>query len=827
MSPLTPRLLSVLPVLLGAAACRPPDDKGDGGGGDAGPDPYDVPVGPYDATIRWTSYGIPHIEAADHGSLAYGMGYAFARDHACVLADQVLMVRSERARFFGPGPGDIHIATDFGWKGLRVFAQAEEGFFSLSADVQDALVGYAAGYNRYITESAAALPDDCRGAPWVRPVTHIDLLAYYLAFGLNASGAIFVDAVGTAAPPTAARATGGFAPPPSLDRFGAAHKPTFGSNGWAIGRDRSASGGGALLSNTHFPAEGERKWHESHLTIPGELDVYGVSLMGVPVINIGFNDAVAWTHTVSYTPRFTAALLSLDPADPTRYAWDGGMREMVPTTHRIEVLQSDGSLETLERTLWDSHWGPVLNAPVLGWNERYALALADANRNNLRMADTWLALNRARSIDAVEAALETHAGIPWVHILAADASGDVLYADPGSAPDWSAEAEARYPAWLDAEPLAALFDDAGAITVDGSDPVFSWVEAADQAVPGLVPYARSPRARRTDLAFNANDNHWFTHPTERLGGYAWIFGPEGAPPSARTRQNARFLAADAAAAGEDGRFTVDELEAAALSGVGLLAAELREGVAARCRSAGTATADIGDGAQTVDLGPACAALEGWGGTVRLDDRGAPLWREFLTAGTFSYADTVDAGALFAVPFDPADPLGTPAGLAPAPASGEDPVAAALATAVLHLAAAGFGPDASLRETQFLRKGGDDLPVPGGTFWEGVIQIADYDAGNATLLPREPVAPWVNPTSGLSADGHQMNNGNSWVMAMAFTPEGPSARALMTYSQSGVPGSPHFTDQTARYGEEQLRPILFTAAEIAADPNLETLTLRLE
>ena len=104
---------------------------------------------------------------------------------------------------------------------------------------------------------------------------------------------------------------------------------------------------------------------------------------------------------------------------------------------------------------------------------------------------------------------------------------------------------------------------------------------------------------------------------------------------------------------------------------------------------------------------------------------------------------------------------------------------------------------------------------------------DRCGARRTLLPREPVAPWVNPTSGLSADGHQMNNGNSWVMAMAFTPEGPSARALMTYSQSGVPGSPHFTDQTARYGEEQLRPILFTAAEIAADPNLETLTLRLE
>jgi acyl-homoserine-lactone acylase len=65
------------------------------------------------------------------------------------------------------------------------------------------------------------------------------------------------------------------------------------------------------------------------------------------------------------------------------------------------------------------------------------------------------------------------------------------------------------------------------------------------------------------------------------------------------------------------------------------------------------------------------------------------------------------------------------------------------------------------------------------------------------------------------------------MAMAFGAEGPEARAVLTYSQSGDPASPHFTDQTVLYGEERMRPILFSAGDIAADPALETLTLTLD
>lgn len=50
-----------------------------------------------EAEILRTTYGVPHIYADNLESLAFGMGYAFAEDNICVLADQVIRFNSERS----------------------------------------------------------------------------------------------------------------------------------------------------------------------------------------------------------------------------------------------------------------------------------------------------------------------------------------------------------------------------------------------------------------------------------------------------------------------------------------------------------------------------------------------------------------------------------------------------------------------------------------------------------------------------------------------------------------------------------------------------------
>lgn len=69
---------------------------------------------------------------------------------------------------------------------------------------------------------------------------------------------------------------------------------------------------------------------------------------------------------------------------------------------------------------------------------------------------------------------------------------------------------------------------------------------------------------------------------------------------------------------------------------------------------------------------------------------------------------------------------------------------------------------------------------------------------------------------LTEAGYPVLHGSSFVMALEYTDGGPRGMAILTYSQSGDPASPHFTDQTERFARKAWRPILFHAADIARD-----------
>ncbi|MGH9272290.1 MAG: penicillin acylase family protein, partial [Ilumatobacteraceae bacterium] len=524
--------------------------------------PSSEPEATYTATIRRDGAGVPHIEADDWGSLGFGQGWALAEDRACTLIDQVIKVRGERARWFGAGEDDEHIESDLAYRHLGLRDEVPTRWSDQPAQVVDVIDGYVAGFNAQLDDVGAdGVSGWCAGEPWVQPITTDDLYAVVGDILLLASGNNFISAIATAQPPSDPAPTSE-PPETSVDPAATSVPVTTGaSNGWAFGADRSASGGGLLLANPHYPWEGELRFWEAHLTIPGELDAYGVALSGLPGLQIAFNEDIAWTHTVSAGHRFTLYRYDLAPGDPTSYLVDGQARPMTPTEITIEVAGASGAAPTeVTRTLWSTHHGPIINLGPLGWSAEQAVAIRDANADITTVLAQYLAMDTATSMDELQAAHEEHQGVPWVNTIATSADGRAWYADTSATPNLSAEALAAWAAEIEAGGLLALaYNDFGVVLLDGSNSVYEWVDDPAAPAPGLVPYADLPQLERTDYVFNANDSYWLAHPDELLTGYSPLHGEEGTAQSPRTRMNAVLLGESAEP------WSIDDVQAAIFS----------------------------------------------------------------------------------------------------------------------------------------------------------------------------------------------------------------------------------------------------------------------
>jgi len=761
------------------------------------------PGATYAATITRTANGVPHIVADDLASVAFGQGWASYDDHACDLADQLVKIRGERSRYFGAGPDGANVNSDFAWRTIGIVDRATADWEATPDRVKAGLEGFAAGWS---AEHAATPTDDwCAGAAWLRPVTGFDIYAYARSIAVFASSVQLAPYLGGAEPPTGTSptTTTTAATPASFDL--AQPNAQLASNGWSIGHDRSADGGGMLLANPHFPWEGALRFHEVQLTVPGLLDVYGVQLSGLPFVGIGFNQHIAWTHTVSAGHRFTVYRLKLRAGSPTTYLVDGKPKEMTSRDVSVEVKGSDGKVETQTRTEWSSEQGPILDFPGVGWTDSTTLAVRDANIDNKQLLEQFLDMGLANSLEEFKAAHRKHQGIPLFNTIAVDEHGNSWYADTSATPNLSPEAIAR---WEDARKTDAFTKTAagsGVVLLDGSDSGNDWVVAEGARDPGLVPFDKMPMTDRTDYVFNANDSFWMSNAAHPLSGdYSAMHGDQETAVSMRTRENASVLSdlSPDGPAGADGKFTLEELQAAALRNSSATARFDLPAVQAWCATPRRA------------LAAACGVLVGWDGRFDLDSVGAVLWREFWAGRP--------AGDP-AVAFDPDRPIETPV-----PNSSDSTIEGGLTAAVAMLGAAGVAIDATLRSTQTdgrIDAGtGVATPISGGLGADGVTNVIDYDSDNTTLEPRPGIGEPVNPKTGLVKGGYRVNYGSSFMMALDFTPDGPRARTILTYGETEDRTDPHFTDQVKMYSDKQWKTVAYTAGDVADQKIGDTLTV---
>ncbi|UNK80064.1 penicillin acylase family protein [Sphingopyxis granuli] len=750
------------------------------------------------AEVRYTAYGVAHVKADDFEGVGYGYGWAYARDNLCLAVDHAITLAGERSMRIGPDATYFDGFANLGG-GLQVNNFDSDVFFRThltpaatkaarayaSADMRALVKGFVRGFNKHASETA--LPgEDCRRAAWFRPLTEADIWRRVVHVPILETSNLLLEQIARAAPPGATVARIEPSDP----------EPMAGSNAAAFGRKMTAWGGGLSFSNPHFPWDGIERLHAVQLTVPGKYNVFGATLYNLPVPMLGFNESMGWSITYTTDQHATVYQLELDPKSPTRYMVDGHSEAMTAVTVAVPVKTGTG-IETRKRKLWRTRYGWMMALPGFEWTDRRAYSIADAENGNVRLADAFLDVGKAKTVDVVKAALDRHMAFPWSNLTAADSTGQVLYANISLTPDIDDAKLARCRVTVDAQ-IAPTVEYVAAI-LKGSDSTCGWGRDPAAVQPGTVPASRRPSMIRDDFVLNSNDSHWLAtwESSATLDGYAATIGNERTLRGERTRMG--IIMALGRRDGSDGLgapgIDAGKWEALFFRSRNLMAELLLDDTLADCRV--RPVVDLADGGK-VDLTQACSILARWDRTDRPDARGSTLFREFML-GLERLPETGFklAARYWKVPFDPANPIATPRGL-----KVSDETRTALARAVLRMSRAGIAIDAPLREVQFASRNGARLPLSGSSYTYHML---------------------VDPIRANPGDPQRLR-GDSYIHVVELRPEGPRGRFMVTYSQSTNPRSPHFGDLTTLYSSQTLADVAFTPPQVEAEQVGETVRL---
>ncbi|MDH3656401.1 MAG: penicillin acylase family protein, partial [Myxococcales bacterium] len=702
------------------------------------------------------------------------------------------------------GESEGNLANDLVYRFFASDEYIENEFIAAADDTLQALSrGYAEGFNRYLEETGVANlaegPEGCRDADWVRPITEIDLGKVYRKLILRAGIGTLARLIQDAQAPVMSMASVNRPVPPEsvlIDEaaWGMPEATAMGSNAYGIGAEGSQTEHGILLGNPHFPWRGAERWFIHHLTIPGVYDVMGASLQGVPVVNIGFNENIAWSHTVSTGRRFTGHELQLLEDDPMKYMYDDEVRDIETFEVTIQVKLEDGTIEDRVEEIYMSQYGPIIDLALVngsfgGWptGRNTVIAIGDANIDNTRALNQFQAMGKADCIAELEDALKL-IGLPWVNTIAADRAGTGYYADITTVPNVSAEklndcADSIISIGLTANRF---------FTLNGSRSECEWGTDPD-GPEGLLGFDNLPKLKTgpgVPYVANSNDSYWLSNPDMLLEGFTPLIGSEGIEQSLRTRQG--FVQAEQRIAGTDDLdetpgFTVQHVQQM-LYGNRNIAEELtRSDVVAICNSVGDWSAYSDNPAEAAS---ACGVLEAWDGRFDNDSVGATIWNEF-------WRRVDDLGDdLWAVPFDASDPVNTPNTL-----DDDDPVVveavkSAFGAGIDFMVNGGIPIDREWGGVQFRIAGDENIPIHGGSgrFMFSVISSNFVDQVGYSDIP----------------------TGNSYIQTVTWDEtECPDAYAVLTYSQSTDPASDHFADLTRVYSDEGWNDMPYCPEDIEA------------
>jgi acyl-homoserine-lactone acylase len=540
--------------------------------------------------ILWDKFGVPHIFAADRESMFYAHGWAQAQAQGNLLLLLYGESRGRAAEYWGPS----HLALDR-WVQLNEVPERAKTWY----DAQDATFRkYMDEFARGINDYAKAHPDSIAAEyRVVLPVSGVDVIGH----SLRAVHYMYMGSMERMQREVKAAIRS-----QQLARTILPEVPeiTPGSNTWAIGPPRSASGKSMLIINPHL-AWGDTffRYMEVHLVGPG-YDLYGAPQIGFPTPVIGFNSRAGWGRTVNTIDTVDFYKLTVKDG---QYEFDGQLRPFEHASKTIRIKQPDGSYTEEKIEILRSIQGPVV------YNEKgLVVAMRVAGLDRPKMLEQWFRMGEAKNLEEFKSALKMMA-VPMWNANYADADGHIMMVFDGLVPKRST-GDVNY--W--------------AGVVPGNNSKTMWTE--------YLSFDDLPKSIDPPSGFNQNVNEppWFmTQPMLDASKYpAYLSPPDIGASLFRAKRSLRLLT-------ESPKITYQQMLANKLS--------------TRMEIADAILPDLLKAAQDSE---AARVLAKWDRLTETTSRGAVLFKQF--------ADLYFAGDIpkhLRVQFDPNHPLDSAYGVA--------------------------------------------------------------------------------------------------------------------------------------------------------------------
>ena len=358
----------------------------------------------YSVTIYRDNWGVPHIFGTKDKDTAYGLAFAHAEDDFKTIQNIILASKGRLAQEHGK----VGAGNDYMVQLLKIEKVVNDNINQVSKEVRAMCDGYADGLNHYAYNN----PDQViRG---LFPVSGKDIIAGFvhrmpLMFGLDN---ILSDLASNKKPYLAANLD-----TQEKNQF---EQRLLGSNVVAVSPARSADGHTRIAINSHQPWTGPVAWYEAHLKSEEGLDIVGGLFPGSPVVFLGHNRNLGWSHTVNRPDLIDVYELQMHPDEKNKYLFQGRWESLEEKKAIIPVkLWGPFSWKFSKEILWSVH-GPVVK------NDHGYFAVRYAGYGEVRHVEQWFKMNKSRNLKEFNEAMSMLA-LPMFNTLYADKDGNLFY----------------------------------------------------------------------------------------------------------------------------------------------------------------------------------------------------------------------------------------------------------------------------------------------------------------------------------------------------------------------------------------------------------------